>query len=188
MSTAKKLNLATLGLLEPGIDSKHMGKSFPGFARNNTYGIEVYSEEVYKETMELLNNPKDGCLTLIDACRAAAAEGDPQSFGTNATVNEVCVGATDTCYNGVQAALPFNSNVGLSRQCPRHEANNATAESIRHHPTQHHRLAAVLQDRFLQPALGAGGSRCTTELHRFIRGHCWGILFQDWRSHDTHLG
>ena len=188
MSTAKKLNLATLGLLEAGIDGKYMSKSYPEFAMNNTYGIEVYSKEVYKETMELLNDPKEGCLALIDACRAAAAEGDPQSFGTNETVNNVCVVATDTCYGKVQNALVDNSYVRLSRVCPRHKANDATAKCIRHHPIQPHRLAAVLQDRFLQPALGAGGSRCTTELHLLVQRHYWGIFHKDWRSHDTHLG
>lgn len=111
LSTAKELNLATLGLLEPAIDTRYMSKAFPEFALNNTYGIEVYSQEVYIATKELVEDPGEGCLALIDECRTLAAEGDPQNFGTNETVNEACGEASQVCYFGVQEAQKMHSYV-----------------------------------------------------------------------------
>lgn len=111
LSTAKELELATLGLLEPGYDGTYLGKSYLEFAINNTYGIELYSQDVYDQTLEILEAPEEGCLDLIGKCRAFVAGGDPQGFGTNETVNEACKTATDVCYGGVQGAMAKHSNV-----------------------------------------------------------------------------
>lgn len=97
-----------------------MAESFPQAAYNNTYGIKVYSEEVFNEAMAAITAPKEGCHALIDNCRALAKEGDPQSFGYNETVNNACVAATNVCYFKIQGALSANSNVGESNHAASH--------------------------------------------------------------------
>ncbi|KFH42341.1 Carboxypeptidase S1 A-like protein [Hapsidospora chrysogenum ATCC 11550] len=107
---ARALKLGTLGLLDACIDVKAMARGYPEFAYNNTFGIEVYPEEVYNEVMELIEAPEEGCVALIDGCRSLAEEGDPQSFGLNETVNAACLAATDVCFNKVQGALQVYSD------------------------------------------------------------------------------
>ncbi|KAL2693514.1 hypothetical protein Neosp_000074 [[Neocosmospora] mangrovei] len=94
LENATSLNLATLGLDEPGIDYRAMAMGYPTFGHNNTYGIQVLSEEVYEELMAQIVAPDEGCYALIDRCRGLVSEGDPERFGTNKTVNEACVEAT----------------------------------------------------------------------------------------------
>lgn len=102
---ATTLNLGTLGLSEPCMDSRALAMGYPLFARNNTYDIELYSDEVFEQVVETIQAPEEGCFALIDGCRALAAEGDPMSFGLNETVNEACATASMVCFGGVQGAV-----------------------------------------------------------------------------------
>lgn len=113
LSTAKQLDVTTLGLLEPALDARFLSRAFPEFSVNNTYGIEVYSQDVYEEAIKLLEAPDEGCLDLIDGCRALASEGDPEGFGRNETVNKACVEAQGVCFNKLQGAMTAYSDVRL---------------------------------------------------------------------------
>jgi hypothetical protein len=84
---------------------------YPTFAYNNTFGLQIYGEEVYDMVVGNITEPETGCLALIDECRRLADEGDPHSFGNNQTVNEACVAATDLCFNKVQGAYQELSDV-----------------------------------------------------------------------------
>ncbi|RSL74098.1 hypothetical protein CEP53_000532 [Fusarium sp. AF-6] len=115
LENATALNLATLGLDEPGIDYRAMAMGYPTFGHNNTYGIQVLSEEVYEELTAQIVAPDEGCYALIDRCRGLVAEGDPERFGTNETVNEACVEATNMCFGVIQGAYGLLSdNVSLA--------------------------------------------------------------------------
>ncbi|CAJ2503139.1 Uu.00g105330.m01.CDS01 [Anthostomella pinea] len=102
LANATTFDLATLGLADACMDARAMGKGYPTFAFNNTYGLEIYPEQVYDMVMGNITEPETGCYALIDNCRALAAEGDPLSFGNNQTVNEACVAATNVCWGVVQ--------------------------------------------------------------------------------------
>ncbi|WAO88845.1 Hypothetical protein NCS54_00620700 [Fusarium falciforme] len=125
------LNLATLGLDEPGIDYRAMARGYPMFGHNNTYGIQVLSEDVYEELMTNIVAPDEGCYALIDRCRALVSEGDPERFGTNETVNEACVEATNMCFGVIQGAYgelsdrsPFDVTVSNVTVLPWHYMDN----------------------------------------------------------------
>jgi hypothetical protein len=111
IANATTLKLATLGLSDGCMDAKSLGHGYPEFARNNTFGLQIYSEEVYDYVVEKLNEPETGCYALIDKCRALAEEGDPDNFATNQTVNDACVGATLLCYGEIQGAYSANTDV-----------------------------------------------------------------------------
>ncbi|KAM5351004.1 hypothetical protein ACJ41O_003727 [Fusarium nematophilum] len=104
IENATTLNLATLGLDEPAIDVRAMAKGYPLFGHNNTYGIEIFDKETYEELVALIEAPDEGCYALVDQCRGLVAEGDPERYGNNQTVNEACVLATKVCFGDVQGA------------------------------------------------------------------------------------
>ncbi|KAL6354101.1 hypothetical protein LRP88_12435 [Fusarium phalaenopsidis] len=131
LENATALNLATLGLDEPGIDYRAMTMGYPTFGHNNTYGIQVLSEEVYEELVAKIVAPDEGCYALIDRCRGLVSEGDPERFGTNGTVNEACVEATNMCFGVIQGAYgvlsdrsPFDVTVSNVTVLPWHYMDN----------------------------------------------------------------
>lgn len=90
-----------------------MALGFPEFARNNTYGIEIYSEEVAGTITANITAPELGCHALIDQCRALAKQGDPMGFGNNATVNAACSAASGVCFMVVQGAYAAFTDVSF---------------------------------------------------------------------------
>ncbi|KAM7197912.1 carboxypeptidase S1 A-like protein [Naviculisporaceae sp. PSN 640] len=123
-STYKTLNLQTIGLTNACMDAKIQLPFYPSYAFNNTYGIEAISEEVYQSAMTNFT-ASGGCRDLIDTCRAAGIQGDPNQTGGNATVNQLCALATDYCFANVQGVLerhsplnPFDIGLTLPTQYP----------------------------------------------------------------------
>jgi hypothetical protein len=114
-SKAIQLSLGTIGIMNGCIDVMTEGAGYPEMAFNNTYGIQVYNQTVYEAAKAELNRPGDGCLALIQACRQAGEVGDPQHLGTNDTVNQICVAATNSCFGLVQGAYTSTSNVSRGR-------------------------------------------------------------------------
>lgn len=108
---ATALNLATLGLLEPAIDARAMAKGNAHFGHHNTYGLQVFDDKTYESIMQTIEDPKEGCYTLIDICRALVAEGDPERFGNNKTVNAACVAATSVWFGKLQGIYSLLSDV-----------------------------------------------------------------------------
>lgn len=104
------LQLGTIGLNNGCIDAFSQAASYPEFAHNNTYGVEVISKEIYEIAKHNVTAP-GGCLDTISLCRAEAALSDPQGLGNNETVNQICVGATYLCYIQVQGAYTDISEV-----------------------------------------------------------------------------
>jgi hypothetical protein len=102
-SRAKRLNLDTLGITNGCVDSEIEGPLYPEYAFNNTYGFQLYPEEVYLD----LKNNVTSCLGLVEQCRTLAAY-DPENLGTNDTINAACAGATLYCYQYVQAAYALS--------------------------------------------------------------------------------
>ncbi|KAF7546310.1 hypothetical protein G7Z17_g8535 [Cylindrodendrum hubeiense] len=107
---ATSLPLGTLGIGNGCIDFKIITQSYPSIAYNNTYGIQVFNESVYKAVMSNVTTPKTGCHDLIDNCRAHATAGDPTGQGNNKTVNAACLAASQMCWGSVQQAYSIYSN------------------------------------------------------------------------------
>jgi hypothetical protein len=80
-------------------------------AYNNTYGIKTINQTVYEQAKNDWSKP-GGCKDLIIRCRELAAEGDPNVYGNNHTVNEACMAADVYCSNNVEGAYPTYSGRG----------------------------------------------------------------------------
>jgi len=76
------------------------------FAMNNTYGIKAYNDTVYNYA-KFANTMPGGCLSLIESCRAAAANGDynystPISSESDPAVFSICSEAQSMCRDNVE--------------------------------------------------------------------------------------
>lgn len=115
--------MATVGLINAMVDIRSMALNFPEFAINNTYGLQVYPEEVVEQVITNITAPEVGCYALVDRCRAAVEEGDPESTGANPEVNELCVGALQVCFSAATVVFDQLSPVSST-------ARRETVESI----------------------------------------------------------
>ncbi|KAM0546446.1 hypothetical protein ACHAPJ_010913 [Fusarium lateritium] len=140
---ATALNLATLGLQEPAIDGRAMAKGYAHFGHHNTYGLQIFDDKTYKGVMQLIEDPKEGCYALTDICRALAAEGDPERFGNNKTVNAACVAATKVCFVDLQ---------GVYGQLSDRNAFDITHSNLTLFPP--HYIDAFFNQRWVQEELG----------------------------------
>lgn len=86
---------------------------FPDYARNNTFGLPVYSEDVYQEVVKNITAPEQGCLALIDQCRAVAPKGDPENKGNNDDVNKICSAASQFCFGTILQSFESNAPVSF---------------------------------------------------------------------------
>lgn len=98
---AHYINLDTLGIINGCVDLKIMAPSYPKFAYNNTYGIQAINQSTYEEALQAWSKP-NGCKEHLERCHEAAAKGDPDMYGNNPFVNELCHAATECCENYVE--------------------------------------------------------------------------------------
>ncbi|KAJ5986490.1 Carboxypeptidase S1 [Penicillium sp. IBT 35674x] len=103
------IHLDTLGIINGCVDLLVQAPTYPVMAYNNTYGIETINKTVYEEALNAWSKP-GGCKDLITDCRALAAEGDPQMYGNNETVNKACQKANTFCSNAVEG--PYTNFAG----------------------------------------------------------------------------
>lgn len=102
--------LGTVGMNNGCTDTLSQAASYPEFAYNNTYGVQLYSKEVYDVAKANLTAP-GGCFESINKCRTESALGDPNGLGTNDTVNSYCALSTQICYFWLQGAYIGHSDV-----------------------------------------------------------------------------
>lgn len=100
----------TLGITNGCVDMLISTPSYPAYAHNNTYGLQLFSESMYRETSYNFTKP-GGCRDLITKCRALGEQGDPCWVGDNSTVNQACNAATQYCYAYVVGDLGAVANV-----------------------------------------------------------------------------
>ncbi|OJD16314.1 hypothetical protein AJ78_03526 [Emergomyces pasteurianus Ep9510] len=104
------LHLDTLGIISGCIDIFSQIFTYPGFARNNTYGIEAVNITTYEAMLDAYHKP-GGCSEQLENCRRLTYEGDLNHYGNNATVNEACRKASGAC---VGVDEPYTTTSGLS--------------------------------------------------------------------------
>ncbi|CAI6100721.1 unnamed protein product [Clonostachys chloroleuca] len=112
VANATAFNMATVGIINGLVEMSSMLMGFPDYARNNTFGLPVYSEDVYQEVVKNITAPEQGCLALIDQCRAVAPKGDPENKGNNDDVNKVCSAASQFCFGTILQSFERNAPYG----------------------------------------------------------------------------
>lgn len=128
-ANATVLNLQTLGLADACVDGRAMALGSAQFAYNNTYGLQIFPDEVYAAVTEGITAPETGCYALIDQRRALAEEGDPEGFGRNATVNSACSVATEHCFLMLQATFTSMTDVSIEQES--RGSRRASPETVR---------------------------------------------------------
>lgn len=165
------LPLGTLGSNNGCIDVESQLSSFQTVMFNNTYGVKVLPDEDYDEISEITEE----CYGLVATCRAAAAELDPQGTGAVSEVNALCVNATTSCFLAMEefylgsnvscnsSSITFYQQVeSRTRLTWRPSLTFGIIEiRIRRHSSSTGRYPSYRPHGcFLQPAMGARGSRC----------------------------
>jgi hypothetical protein len=161
-SALSKFKVDTIGITNGCIDLLVSIPSYPEYTCNNTYGIELVTEDTYASAMHNFTKP-GGCRDLIEQCRALGDIGDPDNVGSNSTVNEACQLATSFCFAyvigdlstvGVRISLILSGTVTLTI---------GTEIQFRHSGTNS-RLLPSLYASFilLQSTLGTISARCTS--------------------------
>jgi hypothetical protein len=79
------------------IDDTVQEPIFADFAMNNTYGIQLYSEKIYKKVLHNYHKP-GGCKDQIQKCKDASRQyGDDGDYGDIEKVNKICIAADNSC-------------------------------------------------------------------------------------------
>ena len=102
----------TLGITNGCVDLLISAPSYVAYAHNNTYDLQLFSDEMYKDANYNFTKP-GGCRDLILQCRLLGEQGDPSWSGNNKTVNEACQLATQFCYAYVVGDLSSIANVRI---------------------------------------------------------------------------
>ncbi|RFU29752.1 hypothetical protein B7463_g6561, partial [Scytalidium lignicola] len=108
------LNLDTVGITNGCMDLAIQGASYPEIAYNNTYNVSFLPQSIYEQTKLNFTRP-GGCLDQITQCRNLANKLDPNNFGNDEQVNDLCASVVQYCalyvedtYVGVSGRSTFD--------------------------------------------------------------------------------
>lgn len=92
------IKLESLGIVNGMVDDLIQDYYNPLFAYNNTYGIQTISQTDQLNALSRYIGT-DGCMSQINACRAAMRSTDPEGYGDVEETNERCMMAQYACYD-----------------------------------------------------------------------------------------
>jgi hypothetical protein len=107
---AVQLHIDTVGLINACIDIDTQMIFYPEYARNNTYGLDLISDEDY----EAAHAAWPTCKNMTATCRSLAAAKDPNGVGNQPDINAACKGAFDYCFKNLHSFLE-KSGVSYAR-------------------------------------------------------------------------
>lgn len=90
------LDVDTIGWTNGCTDMLYQAESYADMAYNNTYGLQVISEDIYKVSKDAFSKA-GGCRDQILQCRELGDAYDPDVLGLNSTVNYACLIALYNC-------------------------------------------------------------------------------------------
>ncbi|KAF4632059.1 hypothetical protein G7Y89_g6074 [Cudoniella acicularis] len=94
------INLASLGIISGCVDDLIQGPFYPSFAVNNTFGLTAINP-VRAQLASASFSASGGCADLIQQCRTAVANQDPENDGDVALVSTACSTAYSSCTSNV---------------------------------------------------------------------------------------
>jgi carboxypeptidase C (cathepsin A) len=92
--SAIPIHIDTVGLINACIDINVQMIYYPEYAHNNTFGLNLITDEDYASAIAA----SPTCKNMTAICRNLAAAKDPNGVGNNAEVNKACNGAYDYCF------------------------------------------------------------------------------------------
>ncbi len=84
-----KIGVSSVGIINGIIDLLIQTPAYPQFAVNNTYGIKAITDAQGADALDAFYRPGGGRDQTI-ACKALQAQYDPNNYGKNVTVNDIC--------------------------------------------------------------------------------------------------
>ncbi|OIW29530.1 alpha/beta-hydrolase [Coniochaeta ligniaria NRRL 30616] len=84
-----KIGVSSVGIIDGVIDLLIQAPAYPQFAVNNTYGIKAISDAQAADALNAFYQP-GGARDQTIACKALQAQYDPNDYGNNLTVNNIC--------------------------------------------------------------------------------------------------
>lgn len=106
-----KIGVNSVGIINGIIDIFEQAASWPDFAVNNTYSIQTTAPALLSQAIQYYSMP-GGCRDQGNNCRALQAQGDPNNYANNGTVNSACSTAVNTCQ--IVAGLSYNGGAERS--------------------------------------------------------------------------
>jgi hypothetical protein len=94
---AVQLHVDTVGLVNACIDIDTQMIYYPEYAHNNTYGLDLITEEDYQSSLAAWPM----CKNMTATCRSLSAAKDPHGLGSQPDVNAACKGAFDYCFKNI---------------------------------------------------------------------------------------
>lgn len=104
------LPVGTAGWTNGCTDLLYQGEWTPDMAYNNTYGLQIFPDDVYAAANEAWST-EGGARDQLLACRELGDQYDPDFLGLNETVNAICANATLTYSTYVQGPYFAVSNL-----------------------------------------------------------------------------
>ena len=108
----RALKVDSIGITNGCVDFGTAFAGYPQYAYNNTYGVRFGSKALYEAAMHNLTKP-DGCIDLVNQCRALGQAKDPAYNGGNPTVNKLCMEALGYCELYVLSSFPKLSEASI---------------------------------------------------------------------------
>lgn len=109
---AHVLPVSTVGWTNGCVDMLYQAEWYPQMANNNTYDLHILPDDVYAAAKEAWST-ENGCRDQILACREAGNAYDPDGYGNNISVNQLCLAAEYYCAANI-VLLPFSSSTTRS--------------------------------------------------------------------------
>ncbi|KAL2256780.1 hypothetical protein VTK26DRAFT_1138 [Humicola hyalothermophila] len=135
---AVKLRIDTVGIVNGCIDVLEQMEWYPKMARNNTYGLELITEEEYNAAMAAI----PACHDIVMNCRTLADEKDPEGRGNNPEVNQACAEGYEFCFQSIWGGV----------QAKGRNVFDITATVPGHFPPKY--VAGYLNSKEIRDALG----------------------------------
>ncbi|KAL7621954.1 hypothetical protein AAE478_007455 [Parahypoxylon ruwenzoriense] len=95
-----EIRLASLGIINGCIDDLIQAPYYPVMAVDNSYGLTAINS-VRARAANASFYTQGGCRDLINQCRAAVANQDPNNIGAIPDVNSICESAHNSCTENV---------------------------------------------------------------------------------------
>ncbi|RDW62504.1 hypothetical protein BP5796_10806 [Coleophoma crateriformis] len=121
------IHLDTLGIVNGLLDSLIQIPAYTQMAYNNTYGLQLITEDQYEQAMDQWHKP-GGCKDQLLLCQQRAQDEDPQWQGDNPSVIKCFLDFEDICMNVAKAG----TNITFGWYDIAHTINDPTPEPYMH--------------------------------------------------------
>jgi carboxypeptidase C (cathepsin A) len=113
-----EIKLKSLGIVNGLVDTSIQAPSWPRFAYNNTYGLQVIDQTTELNTLSSINNSDSGCKAQIAKCRDSAKKNDPTAEGDVASTNSLCESALRECNQALETSISDRSPYDVRTTAP----------------------------------------------------------------------